>query len=84
MFSSTVYKLFEYPVHILSASVYWRLHFLVYIIPASMIDSENKFSSPPTPFETHGRNDTVCPANICCYYSNTFSVTEMLSAYYTA
>jgi hypothetical protein len=43
---------------------------LLYLIPAKMIGSQNKFSSPPTPFETRGRNVTVCPANICCYFSD--------------
>jgi hypothetical protein len=55
----------------------------LYLVPAKMIGSQNKFSSPPTPFETRGRNVTVCPANICCYHSNIFPVTEMLSAYCT-
>jgi hypothetical protein len=55
----------------------------LYVVPSKMIDRQNNFSSPPTPFETRGRNVTVCPANIFCYHSNSLSVTEMLSAYYT-
>jgi hypothetical protein len=55
----------------------------LYFIPVEMIGSQNKFFSPPTPIETHGRDVTVCPANICWYHSNTFSITGMLSAYYT-
>jgi hypothetical protein len=51
-----------------------------YLIPAKMTGSQNKLSSPPTPFETRGRNVTVCPANIYCYHSDTFSFSEMLSA----
>jgi hypothetical protein len=34
--------------------------------------SQNEFSSPPTPFETHGRNVTVFPADIFCYHSQYF------------
>jgi hypothetical protein len=45
--------------------------------------SKQVLSSPLAPFETRGRNVTICPANISCYHSNTFSITEMLSAYYT-
>jgi hypothetical protein len=53
-------------------------------ISAKIIGGQNKFSSPPTPFETRGGNVTVCPANMFCYHSGTFSVTEMLlSAYCT-
>jgi hypothetical protein len=33
----------------------------LYIMPSMMIDHQNN-SSPPTPFATHGRNITVCPA----------------------
>jgi hypothetical protein len=51
----------------------------LYLISVEIVGSQNKFSSPPTPFETRGRNVTVCPANMCCYHSNTFSITEMLS-----
>jgi hypothetical protein len=55
----------------------------LYRIPAMMIRRQNKFSSPPTPFETRGKNVTVCPANICCCHSGNFYNTEILSAYYT-
>jgi hypothetical protein len=56
----------------------------LYIVPGKMIGHQkNNFFSPPTPFNTRGRNVSVCSANICCYHSNTFSITEMLSAYYT-
>jgi hypothetical protein len=61
----------------------YRIHIEVYRIPAKMIGSQNKFSSPPTPFETCGRNVAICPAHICHYHSGTFSITEMLSANYT-
>jgi hypothetical protein len=55
----------------------------LYVVSRKIIDLQKNFSSPPTPFETRGRNVTVCPAKICCYHSNTSSITEMLSAYYT-
>jgi hypothetical protein len=48
----------------------------LYIVPSKMIRRQNNFSSPPTLFETCGRNVTVCPANIRCYHSNTFSITK--------
>jgi hypothetical protein len=47
-----------------------------------MIGGKNKFSSPPISFETRGINVTVCPKNICYCHSGTFSINEMLSAYY--
>jgi hypothetical protein len=54
-----------------------------YHSPTKLMGRQNKFSSPPTPFETRDRNVTVGPANICCYHSNTFSITEMIFACYT-
>jgi hypothetical protein len=55
-----------------------QLNEALYIVSSKIIGRQNDFS-PPTPFETCGRNVTVCSANICCYRSNTFSITEMLS-----
>jgi hypothetical protein len=52
-------------------------------VPDKMMGGQNKFSSPHTPFETRDTNVTACPANIYCSHSDTFSITEMLSAYYT-
>jgi hypothetical protein len=56
-----------------------RLH----VFPSKMIGRQNNFSYHPTPLETRGRNATVCPENISCYHFNNFSITEMLSVYYT-
>jgi hypothetical protein len=56
---------------------------VLYVVPSKMTGRQNNFSSTPTPFETRGRNVTVCPAKICCCNCNTFYITEMLSAYYT-
>jgi hypothetical protein len=55
----------------------------LYVVPSEMVGRQNNFSSPPTLFETRGRNVTVCPANICCCDSDTFFITEMLPAYYS-
>jgi hypothetical protein len=41
------------------------LWLIVNSIPTRLIGGQNKFSSPPTPYETHGMNVTICPANIC-------------------
>jgi hypothetical protein len=48
--------------------------FVLYLIPTKLICGQNQFSSPPTPFETRGRNVTICPANICCYHCGTSSI----------
>jgi hypothetical protein len=37
---------------------------IVNAIPTRLVGGQNKFPSNPTPFETYGRNVTVCPANI--------------------
>jgi hypothetical protein len=58
-----------YPTMALAIAASDRI--ILYRIPAKMIGGQNKFSSPPTPFETRGRNVTVCPANTCCYHSGT-------------
>jgi hypothetical protein len=51
-------------------------------IQTKMRGGQNKFPFPPTHFETYGSNVTVCPENISCHHSGTFSITVMLSAYY--
>jgi hypothetical protein len=64
--------------------VTWNLPTIYYTLSHATWKAVKTTSPLPTaPFETRGRNVTVCPANICCYHSNTFSITEMLSAYYT-
>jgi hypothetical protein len=61
----------------------WRMNtgsmlkMILHLVPVELRGSQNKFPSPPTPFETRGRNVTACPANICCSQSGT-SITEML------
>jgi hypothetical protein len=47
-------------------------HRLLYLVPAKLRGGQNKFSSPPFPFETRGNIITTCPANIAALSPSVF------------
>jgi hypothetical protein len=55
----------------------------IYVVPSKIINRQNNFP-PRTSFGTRRWIITACPANIRHDHSNTFSITVMLSTYYTA
>jgi hypothetical protein len=40
----------------------------LYVVPSKMIGCQNNFSSPPTPFETHGRNVSLSCKHLLSFY----------------